>query len=208
MRDTFSAGVKPTGLKTRNEIKTLICYLVFSIKVGLTSDDILKALEENELANYFDILDCLDQIKTQKLIGFDDKTKKFIPNEKTEIIASRFEFSLPRSAREQALNTCIKLIEKIKKDKESKVEIEKVESGYYVNCYITGHNMNLANFKLFVPDEKQAEIIKNNFKDDPATLYHCALAILTKDYTLAGDTLENLMFKLSQEKNNSNFNDL
>ena len=113
MRDTFSAGVKPTGLKTRNEIKTLICYLVFSIKVGLTSDDILKALEENELANYFDILDCLDQIKTQKLIGFDEKTKKFIPNEKTEIIASRFEFSLPRSAREQALNTCIKLIEKI-----------------------------------------------------------------------------------------------
>lgn len=199
MRDTFSAGVKPTGLKTRDEIKTLICYLVSSIKVGLTEDDILKALEENELANYFDILDCLKNIEKQKLIDFDKNTKKYTPNEETEIIANRLETFLPRSAKEQALNSCIKLLEKLKKNEESKVEIEKSENGYYVSCHIEGPQTDLMNLKLYVPDKNQAKVIKDNFQDDPGTLYHCILSILTRDYNLAGDTLESLMYKLSQK---------
>lgn len=200
MRDTFSAGVKPTGLKTRDEIKTLICYLVFTIKVGLTEDDILKALEENELANYFDILDCLNEVKVQKVIDFNEQTKKYTPNEETEIIANRLETFLPRAAREQALNSCIKLLERLKISKENKVEIEEIENGYLVSCHIAGPKGDLANLKLYVPDKIQANIIKNNFYDDPGTLYHCILSILTKDYNLAGDTLESLMFKLSQQE--------
>ena len=34
--DAFSQGVKPGGLRSRNEIKILICYIICKIDSGIT----------------------------------------------------------------------------------------------------------------------------------------------------------------------------
>lgn len=52
--DTFTAGVGPGGLRTKNDIRVLLCYLLASVNVPLHREDILSILQEYDLANYFE----------------------------------------------------------------------------------------------------------------------------------------------------------
>ena len=57
--DTFTGGVGPGGLRTKNDIRVLLCYLLASVSAPLRQDDILSILQEYNLANYFEIMDAL-----------------------------------------------------------------------------------------------------------------------------------------------------
>ena len=53
--DAFDEGIEPGGLRSRNEIKVLICYLLKSIEQPISKQLINEILQENGLANYFEI---------------------------------------------------------------------------------------------------------------------------------------------------------
>ena len=53
--DAFDEGIEPGGLRSRNEIKVLICYLLKSIDQPISKQLINEILQENGLANYFEI---------------------------------------------------------------------------------------------------------------------------------------------------------
>ena len=52
--DTFSAGVEPGGLRNKQEIKVLICYMLVNVKEGISKNDLLTILQANGIANYFE----------------------------------------------------------------------------------------------------------------------------------------------------------
>ncbi len=51
--DTFDEGIIPGGMRSKNEIKTLICYLYNSVKENMTKDLIIQSILKQVLANYF-----------------------------------------------------------------------------------------------------------------------------------------------------------
>lgn len=51
--DAFTAGVEPGGLRTRDEIRILLCYLLTSVNAPLSREDILQSVQGLGLANYF-----------------------------------------------------------------------------------------------------------------------------------------------------------
>lgn len=53
--DAFDEGIEPGGLRSRNEIKVLVCYLLKSIEQPISKQLINEILQENSLANYFEI---------------------------------------------------------------------------------------------------------------------------------------------------------
>ena len=57
--DAFSAGVEPGGLRSRNEIRLLICYIICRIDGGITKNQITTVLCETSLANYFEVSQAL-----------------------------------------------------------------------------------------------------------------------------------------------------
>ena len=44
--DALTAGVKPGGLRSKQDIKLLICYLLSSIPQGLSKTDLINVLQE------------------------------------------------------------------------------------------------------------------------------------------------------------------
>ena len=48
----FTGGVRPGGLTTSTEIRILLCYLLKSIGIPLTRQEIENALLSEELVNY------------------------------------------------------------------------------------------------------------------------------------------------------------
>lgn len=192
--DAFSAGVNLGGLRSKNDIKLLICYMLASVNQALAKDEIVSVLQENGLANYFEINDAFsDLIGNNNISKNRDNPDKYVVTESGKLIVNQLDTALPISIREKTLAATINLLAKVKRENENVVTIKKEENGCYVSCNVSGgDNVNLLTINLFVPDTKQAELVKQNFQEDPNLIYTCMLALLTKNHDLIKSALENI----------------
>lgn len=191
--DAFTAGIEPGGLRSKDEIKLLICYIISSIKEGISKEDVLKVLQENAFANYFEINSAFsDLIESRNIVLKDPDSSKFIITKSGSIIATQLETSLPASIREHAISSALNLMAKVKLKKENVVDIKKETDGYNVTCHISGGDRDLLAFSVYVPDILQAELIQKNFYENPALTYRYILALATKNRDLIKEILEEL----------------
>ena len=65
--------------------------------------------------------------------------------------------------------------------KESKVEIEKLEHGYHVTFTILDVETELLKITLYVADERQIEIVKENFFNNAVGIYPTGILIVGGD---------------------------
>jgi len=102
------------------------------------------------------------------------------------------EDNIALTVKERAIECAMGLLEKEKNEKENKVTIEKLESGYNVKCTISGGDIELMSVSLFLADYEQARIVKKNFYKNPQLFYKVMLASMTRNNSLIKDTLEDL----------------
>ena len=60
--DAFDAGIELGGLRNREEIRLLICYLLKTIDKPLEKSQLNDAVLENGLANYFEVNQALTEL--------------------------------------------------------------------------------------------------------------------------------------------------
>lgn len=193
--DTFDEGIMPGGIRSKNEIRVLICYMFNSIKDKLSKDIVIEAVLQYELANYFELSSAFDDlVNNENLIesGVVDGEVVYILSENGKMIAEQLESTVPYSVKEKAYTCALKLLAEKKTKRENKVEITKTENGYNVNCLISGGEIELLSFTIYAPDFEQAEIIKKNFYESPLTVYKVMLALMTKDKESVGEALEDV----------------
>ncbi len=188
--NAFSAGVEPGGLRNSTDIKILICYIFHSINKPLDKDDVIEAIQESHLANYFELNNAFAELVDQNNLMIDQETHKVTLTESGKLIANQLETNLPLSVRKQALSTTINFLTKIKLKNENSVTIKKDIKGYTITCCIPDGQIKLFSCSLHLPDKLQTELVKENFYDDPETVYKTMLAVLTKDKELAKEIFE------------------
>ena len=158
--DTFDEGISLGGMRSRTEIRTLICYLFKSVGVPMAKDAVVNALMEKGLANYFETSSC-----------FDD---------------------LVRTVKERAVECALSLLKQEQIENDNKVTITKTDNGYTVTCSISGGDMELLSFSLYVPDKQQARIIRKNFYKNPDIFYSVMIALLTRNKRSVTEILDEL----------------
>ncbi|MBR1779080.1 MAG: DUF4364 family protein [Clostridia bacterium] len=184
--DAFSAGVSLGGLRSKDDIKLLICYILSNVERSLSRSDILSALMQNNLANYFEINNAFsDLIENENIVEDPQNPNLYTVTESGQVISAQLHSSLPISIRDKALKAALNLLSKVKRETENNALICKVDSGYNLKCNISGGNIDLLSFSLYVPDKLQADFVKENFLKDPNIIYECMLALLTQDKVLA-----------------------
>ncbi len=191
--DAFTAGVELGGLRSTSDIKLLICYMLASINQPFSKDDILFVLQENGLANYFEINSAFaDLVNNGNIRNDTTEPSKYVITDAGKMIATQLTTALPISVREKAVAAALSLLAKIKREKENKVSITQCPTGYSVNCNISGgQGLELLSLNIVVPDSMQAELVKRNFQNEPNLIYSCLLALLTKNTDLVKNALEN-----------------
>lgn len=198
--DTFDEGVTLGGMRSKNEIRTLICYLFGSVNEPMSKDTITEAVQQESLANYFETSSCFDDLVTNgnlKKVDGDNSNPLFVLTEKGQLIANELDSTIPYTVKDKAYSCAIKLLAQKKNERENTVEIKKTDLGYDVVCKISGGNVDLLSMTLFAPDMEQALILKKNFYESPITIYKVMLALLTKNKESVGEALEDLYGILS-----------
>lgn len=192
--DAFTGGVEPGGLRSKKEIKILICYLLTSVNAPLSHDLIVRVMQENGLANYFEVVDVFSSLLEKGTIAVAEKEPElcYIPTEKAQVVSKQLDVTLPASVRERAVKSALSLLAEAKRERENKVEIKEIENGYQVTCHVSGGDLDLMTFSLYVPDLHQARLVRRNFHHNPEIVYRAMLALVTGNHDLVAEILKDL----------------
>ena len=191
--DTFDEGINLGGMRSKNEIKTLICYLYNSVKENIDKGIIIQAILKQGLANYFETSSAFDDlVMNGNLIPADDEHKTYSLTEKGAEIAKQLDSTVAYTIKEKAYACAVKLLAEKKKEIAIRVNIFKNDNGFTVECSVSGGDMDLMKLNIYAPEMEQALILKKNFLDNPNKAYKVMLALLTKDKETVGDALEEL----------------
>lgn len=191
--DTFDEGINLGGMRSKNEIKTLICYLYNSVKENMDKGIIIQAILKQGLANYFETSSAFDDlVMNGNLVPADNEHKTYSLTEKGAEIAKQLDSTVAYTIKEKAYACAVKLLAEKKKEIENRVNISKNDNGFTVECSVSGGDMDLMKLNIYAPEMEQALILKKNFLDNPNKAYKVVLALLTKDKETVGDALEEL----------------
>lgn len=177
MGATFSAGVEPGGLRSMEEIKTLICYLLYSVKEPVPRSMVLEIIAGNGMANFFDTGVAVDDLIKREHVAESSSGALTITETGTEI-AKVLSTGLPFVLRERSVKIALLLLSRMHKQKNANAEIETTETGYNVTLEITDQNGSILKVTVATVDFLQANAIRENFMEDPALLYRSTLAVL------------------------------
>lgn len=180
--DAFDAGIELGGLRNRDEIRLLICYLLKAVDKPIEKGLLNDAVLENGIANYFEITQAITELLSNgsidTVIDGEDECLAILPRGRE--IAENLETTLPKTVRERAVNSAVKLMTFKKAERENKVDIEKAEGGgFNVTFSMMNGDEALMRLTVFVGDSMQAEIVKKNYLEDPVKLYSSIITALT-----------------------------
>lgn len=179
--DAFSEGIAPGGLRDKSEIKLLICYLLKTLDKSLTRTQINEILQEYKIANYFEVNQALSELVAGGQVTADicDGDEEITITSKAMFDVATIEHSLPRSIREKAVNAALKILTRERIKRESQVEVTALEHGYHVHFTVFDMGTELLKVTIYVSDERQIEIVKNNFFNNAVSLYSNIISLLT-----------------------------
>lgn len=191
--DTFDEGISLGGVRSKTEIRTLICYIFDKVNVPMKKDTVITALLQKGLANYFESSASFDDLhRNGNLKLVDPENQLFFITDAGKMISRQLEDTLALTVKERACQCTLELLEKERIEKENVVTITKVDNGYNVNCSISGGDMDLLKFTLYVPDINQARIVRKNFHKNPQQFYNVMIAQLTRNKGAVTEALKDL----------------
>lgn len=177
MGDAFSAGVKPGGLFSYQEIKILICYMLMGIPAPLPRQAILDILSGEEMANFFEAEAAIDELIRQHHLV--EENDELVLTETGKQVATTLSSRIPFTLREQSIKAALRLLLRKQRERDNTVKVERREHGRDVICTIHEADQALMSVSIRVADDLQANLIKENFMDNPTLLYQSVIALLT-----------------------------
>ena len=191
--NTFDEGIAPGGLRSKNEIKILICYLFNTVNDKMSQSLVVEAIRSDELANFFEIVVAFEELITDGNLEKSDVIdgeQTYVITNNGRVIAMQLETTLAHTVKQKSYNCALRLLSERRTARENHVEIRKTENGFEVDCRVSGGEVSLLEFTLYAPNHEQAEIIKKNFLSYPQAVYKTMLGLMTKDVENVGEALE------------------
>ena len=111
--DALDAGIRPGGLRSKQDIKILICYILEKTGLKLSCQSLEQALISSQLVNYFEVSDCISDLIAKGNLKIEDEY--CVLTSSGSRIAAELEESLPPSVRDRAVGTALSLYEKEKR---------------------------------------------------------------------------------------------
>lgn len=168
--DAFTAGIEDGGLRSSSSITIIACYILANCKEKITAKNIVDALVEGKIANYFEISSAISKMIKKGHFVEDDEGYLII-TEDCRYSVDLVENDLPLTIREKSIELVRKIVKREIYKKENKADIEKVGDQFKVTLHVSDKDKDFMVLSLFTPSETQAEVIRDKFQQHPADVY-------------------------------------
>ena len=168
--DAFTAGIEDGGLRSSSSIASLSWYIIAIGEEKLTKKNVVDALVEGKIANYFEITSAISKmIKTDNLVEGEDGYLSV--TSKCAFNVEMLENDLPITIREKAVELAAKTARLEIYKKENKATVEKDGDKYKVTLHVSDKNCDFMVLSLYFPSEAQAQVVKEKFQTHPGEVY-------------------------------------
>ncbi len=171
--NTFFAGLETGGLRSKEQIILLICYLLMRMKQTPSRELVLRLMAEQGLANYFNVAEALEELREKGNLVTEEQERetRLWLTEKGRAAAQALEQELPLSIREKALEEAERLQLFMQREKEHRISITRQGEGYMVSLSVCSGGDTLLQLQLYAADREQAELIEYKFIQNPSGMY-------------------------------------
>ncbi len=172
--DAIKVGVAPGGLTSRTEIRILICYLLNAIAEPIPYNFLTDKLSAEGIANYFELCEAISDLEDggqiSSLVDSDGK-KAYIIMPSGVDAAATLERNVPLSIRDKACTYIVKLLSRMRSEKENEVIIKEEKPGYRITCRVLDMDKELMSVSLLVPNEACAKTVRESFLNNPTETF-------------------------------------
>ena len=180
--DAMTQGIILGGLRNKNEIRVLLCYLLNSIGTEISKTGLNNIIQSTQLVNFFETNDSLSQMVESGLVSsvFHDGEEYFSLTPEGVEFAEKLDTLLPSYIREAVVNEAIGVVAREKMRGSVDVKTEKLEHGYHVILSVYDGDTVMMRTVLYAADAIQADAVGEKFLQNPEKLYTGIIDILTE----------------------------
>lgn len=157
------------------KIRILVCYLLHNIGAPLTDKQLIEITTEDDMVNYFDLMNALDGIDKNGLctVTKDRTSSTYTIAENGSKIVGEVEEYVPYSIRQKCLKTAYRMMEKAKNKKPYKSRVVTLEKGFYVRFSFPDpfEEHNLSEIHYYAPTYERAIELKEKIDQNPRLLF-------------------------------------
>ncbi len=182
--DAFDAGIELGGLRNRDDIRLLICYLLKSVDAPMTRQMLNEAMQEDGLANYFEVGQAIEELLKTGNITADilDMEEVLSVTEKGREAGSLTEDSIAFTVKQRAENAVAKYNRQMRRSSFVKTQVIPRENGdCSVIMALDDEAGNLMTLELVAPDQRQAVRLSRLFEKKAEAIYNLTMAELLDD---------------------------
>lgn len=162
--DAFTAGIEDGGLRSSSSIAILACYIIARSEEKLTKKNVVDALVEGKIANYFEITSAISKmIKTDNLVEGEDGYLSV--TSKCAFNVEMLENDLPITIREKAVELAAKTARLEIYKKENKATVEKDGDKYKVTLHVSDKNCDFMVLSLYFPSKSYCRMRESSIRD-------------------------------------------
>lgn len=182
---TFTAGVRPGGPRSTDEVLVLLCYIMEQAGEPVSFDQLNEALQKQELVNYFEFADMVQRM-CEKGYAQRDNEGRFVLTERGRLTARECTYNLPVSVMERGKTALENILTRERNERENDFTVQKEENGWRLRAAVRDGDCALMRVELLMPDEESCERIRRRFLSEPGNIYRGVIGTLTGDQTSAG----------------------
>ena len=171
--DAFTEGITLGGLRTKNEIRVLLCYLLGNISSEISKSGLNEIIQSLQLINFFETNSALSSLAEAGLVSVTehDGDEYYTLNESGREYAERLDTELPINVREAVVKAGVGMVAREKMRGATDVSIQKLDRGYHVTMTVSDQGVVMMQTVLYAADILQAEALGESFLAAPERLY-------------------------------------
>lgn len=163
-------NLEPGNLAKVEDIKILICIILFNTKQSLDSETITNIIRYDAIATYFDVAQALIELERDKHI-LPNENREYSLTENGKTIAKMLNYEIPFTVRERALESLERELTLKRRLSENKIDIVQDEDKYIVKISMLDNDKEMMGVSMRVASKDDAIKIKANFLNDPTSVY-------------------------------------
>ncbi len=171
--DAFTGGIVLGGMRTKGDIRVLLCYILKSLDAPFSKTGLNEVLQSTSLANFFEVNDAMSALLESGFIASEKREQEeyFTLTAAGREIADRLDTDLPKDVRKKAVASAMELLAKERAARGADAKIIRLEKGYHVQLTIREQDTVMMQTLLYAADSIQANAIADAFMNNPGGLY-------------------------------------
>lgn len=184
------SGIAPGGLRDAEQIKIMLCFLMYHTNKPVTSDFICGVLQKCGTANYFEASQSFAElVEIGQIVSSSDEKGAFVLAESGKYIVLNLSDELPLSLRENTLKAYKHFLHQCDIKQENNVTLHNKNNKTYIECTVNDGDNPLLKVNLYVPSIEQASLVRNVFYNNTDVIYQTIVALMTGDKKTALNTI-------------------